>query len=574
MRTMHILSCWRVGLLVWLCWSSAVPLVSAAPVPWPDASFTYIADKQDLPEVLASFCRNFGIELQASQTVMSRTDKLNGKYTSTSPTEFLNQLSSAHGLQWFYYGGSLYVSRNFETATRAIAPVGISLPEFRKALTDLGIVEPKFGWGELPERGVAMVSGPPAYVELVVWAVATLPLPQPQQQMRVFRLKYASVNDRVISYRDQQITTAGVATILRNLVMGFGGAGGTSLANLPQLSNLITPLRSAQVLAEAVDDKGTGTASAAQTAAVKDGQEQGRTRASAAVVRPVIQADSRLNALVIKDLPQHMPAYEELIKLLDVPTKLIEIEAVIVDVNSSSIAELGIDWGARAGNIAGGFGTPGLPPDRMTGTVVFGDNVSPNTVIPNAGNFLMSRVRILEGKGNARIVSRPSVLTVDNLGALIDLSDTFYIQSVGERVANVVPVTVGTTLKVTPHIIETDKGESVHLIVDIEDGTIQETDNQQGLPRIRKSTIGTQAVMGEKESLLIGGFNAESDVRQLDQVPWLGSIPVIGILFKKKSSRVEKRERLFLITPKIITAPTLSPKLTEQRSGNDREKTE
>jgi len=124
----------------------------------------------------------------------------------------------------------------------------------------------------------------------------------------------------------------------------------------------------------------------------------------------------------------------------------------------------------------------------------------------------------------------------------------------------VVPITVGTTLKVTPHIIDTDKGESVHLSVDIEDGAIQENDTQQALPRIRKSTIGTQAVMGEKESLLIGGFNAESDIKQVDQVPWLGSIPVIGILFKKKSSRLEKRERLFLITPKIISASVLPSK--------------
>ncbi len=561
MRTTSILTQWRPWLLAWLCWIGVAPPALSAPAPWPDASFTFIADKQELPEVLASFCRNFGIELQASQAVMTRSERVNGKYTSASPTEFLNQLSSAFGLQWFYYGGTLYVSRNFETATRSISPVGISLPEFRKALTDLGIVEPKFGWGELPERGLAMVSGPPAYVELVVWAVATLPLPQPQQQMRVFRLKHAPVNDRVISYRDQQITTAGVATILRNLVTGVGGTGGTNIGNMAQLSNLITPMRTVQGLSQPYDDQASAPTQPSSVAtAGKEASEPSRARSAGALVRPVIQADSRLNAVVVRDLPQHMPAYEDLIKLLDVPTRLIEIEAVIVDVNSSSIAELGIDWGARAGNIAAGFGQPALAPDRMTSTVVIGENVNPTTVIPNAGNFLMSRVRILEGKGNARVVSRPSVLTVDNLGALIDLSDTFYIQSIGERVANVVPVSVGTTLKVTPHVIETEKGESVHLIVDIEDGSIQEAERQGVLPRIRRSTIGTQAVMGEKESLLIGGFNAESDVKQVDQVPWLGAIPVIGIFFKKKSSRLEKRERLFLITPKIISTSLLPSK--------------
>lgn len=522
---------------------------SAAPPPWPEATFTYLADRQDLPQLLGNFARSFGLELSLSEAVASRSDKVTGKFTTASPSEFLNQLSASYGLQWFYYGGTLYVSRHFESATRSVSPNGISLQEFRKALTDLGVVEPKFGWGELPDRGAAVVSGPPAYVDLVVWAVATLPLPQPTQQMRVFRLKHAQVNDRVISYRDQQITTAGVATILRNLVTGLGGVGGTSLTSLPQLAALAAPIREASPAQLADDGRGPQAASGS---AVPVGQ-QSSARAQAALNRPVIQADSRLNALIIKDAPDRMPAYEELIKLLDVPTKLIEIEAVIVDVNSNNLTELGIDWGARAGNVAGGFGRPDVAPDSVTGRIIFGRDVSPTTVIPNAGSFLMARVRALEGKGSARVVSRPSVLTVDNLGALIDLSETLYVQSIGERVATVVPISVGTTLKVTPHIIDTANGEAVHLVVDIEDGAIQDT-STQALPRIRRSTIGTQAVMNERESLLIGGFNAESDIRSTDKMPGLGDLPALGFLFKKKSTKVEKRERLFLITPKIISA--------------------
>jgi type III secretion protein C len=60
--------------------------------------------------------------------------------------------------------------------------------------------------------------------------------------------------------------------------------------------------------------------------------------------------------------------------------------------------------------------------------------------------------------------------------------------------------------------------------------------------------------MNEREALLIGGFNSESDLRQVDQIPSVGNIPIFGFLFKKKSTKFEKRERLFLITPKIISA--------------------
>lgn len=522
--------------------------VEAAPAPWPDASFTYIADKQELSVVLESFCRTFGLELLSSPAVSARKEIVNGKLSTTSPTEFLNQLASTYGLQWFYYGGTLYVSRNFETATRSISPGVTLLDNFHKALIDLGVVEQKFGWGELPDRGVAIISGPPAYVDLVVWSVSTLPLPQPDQQIKVFRLKHAQVDDRVISYRDQQITTAGVASILRNLITGETGR---PVGNSPQAAALTVPLKTMPASGERPDSK-SADSSKKEAGSGQEGQKTNGNSSEDSRRRPIIQSDSRLNAIIIKDTPQRMSIYEDLINVLDVPSKLIEIEAVIVDVNSSRITELGIDWGARAGNIAGGFGTPGKTPDGNTATIVIGKNVNPTTVIADAGNYLMTRIRLLEGNGDANIVSRPSILTIDNLGALIDLSETFYVQSVGERVANVVPVSVGVTLKVTPHIVEINNQFSVHLVVDIEDGSLQDR-LIQNLPTIRRSTIGTQAVMKENESLLIGGFNSEQDVRQVDGVPGLSNIPFFGIFFKKKVTNRSKKERLFLITPKIIS---------------------
>lgn len=530
--------------------------VGAAPVPWQEATFTYIADNQDLSKVLTSFCRTFGLELQLSTAVTARRDLVNGKLTTNSPSEFMNQLASTYGLQWFYYGGTLYVSRNFENSTRSISANGISLGNFRKALTDLGIIESKFGWGEVPDRGVAMVSGPPAYVDLVVWAVATLPLPQPEQQIRVFRLRHAQVSDRVISYRDQQITTPGVATILRNLVGGDAnrptnsgfGAGVMS----SQVSALAAPLQVMPPMAAGSEGKvgAMGTTGAVNGQVIQDTQQI--SNSADVRLRPVIQADPRLNAVVIRDTPQRLEIFEEVIALLDTPSRLIEIEAVIVDVSSSRMSELGIDWVGRAGSITGGFGTPGKEVDGLTATASFGKNANPSTVIPDAGNFLMTRIRALEGTGDAKVVSRPSVLTLDNLGALIDLSDTFYVQSVGERVANVVPISVGTTLKVTPHIVESGGNSSVHLVVDIEDGAILDERKFKDLPTIRRSVIGTQAVMSARESLLIGGFNSESSIKQLDAVPILGKLPILGYFFKKSSSTNKKSERLFLITPKIV----------------------
>ena len=534
-------------------------LVLATNVPWPENSFTYIADSQPLARVLSSFCRTFGLELQASPAVLSRNEIVNGKISTNTPTEFLDQIAATYGMQWFYSNGVLFVSRSSETVTKSFAVNGTSLTNFRKALLQIGVLNEKFGWGELADRGVVIVSGPPAYVDQLGWAVATMPLPQVDQQIKVFRLKYAQVNDRVITYRDQRITTPGVATLLRSLITGDRSqlSSTTSASSMSQLETVAAPLQPLGGMGEKSNEKSESGKS--NNAPNSNSDSSGGSASGEKRNTTTIQADSRLNAIIVKDTPQRIAIYEELIQSLDIPTKLVEIEAVIVDVNSSRVSDLGIDWGGRAGNVAGGFGVPGATPDVMTGTLAFGKGVSPNTVIADAGNFLMARVRILEGSGDARVVSRPSILTQDNLGALIDLSETFYVQSVGERVANVVPVSAGTTLKVTPHIIESSNGSSVQLTVDIEDGALTKV-KVQTLPTVTRSIIGTQAVMRERESLLIGGFNSESEDKSEDRVPGLGSIPLLGIFFKKKTTNFGKRERLFLITPKIVPDSSLLTK--------------
>jgi type III secretion protein C len=100
----------------------------------------------------------------------------------------------------------------------------------------LGVLEPRFGWGELPEQGVVVVSGPPAYVRLIEATLAALPSAPGGQQVRVFRLKHAAVEDRIINYRDREITTPGVANILRNLVLGSTSASGQRTVAMPNLS--------------------------------------------------------------------------------------------------------------------------------------------------------------------------------------------------------------------------------------------------------------------------------------------------------------------------------------------------
>ena len=113
------------------------------------------------------------------------------------------------------------------------------------------------------------------------------------------------------------------------------------------------------------------------------------------------------------------------------------------------VNELGVTWGRRIGTTSlGGMAIWGCVP----ATVCRGRSGFAWHLGIIVSTRLAARLRALESDGQANILSQPSILTADNLGAMIDPSDTFYIRTLDERVATVTPVTVGTSLRVTPRI--------------------------------------------------------------------------------------------------------------------------
>ncbi|CCN04998.1 putative type III secretion protein [Bordetella bronchiseptica Bbr77] len=535
----------RLGYLVRGAWAGGVMLLAAgsawAAPNWPLAPYSYYAQQQSLSDVLREFAAGFSLALQQGKGVQG---VVNGRFNAHTPTEFIERLSGIYGFNWFVHAGTLYVSRTSDVVTRAVDAAGASPSALRQALLQLGILDERFGWGELPAQGVAMVSGPPAYVALVEQAVAALPKGAGNQQVAVFRLKHASVSDRVIRYRDQQVVTPGMATMLRQLILGAGPGNDAALAAVA------APLReNPPVFGDAAADGKAPLVGAAQAA--------GRR-----LSEPSVQADTRLNALIVQDIPERMPIYRALIEQLDVPSTLIEIEAMIVDVNTDLVNELGVTWGAQIGTTSLGYGDLGLRPGNGLPVDGAAADLAPGTLGISVSTRLAARLRALESDGQANILSQPSILTADNLGAMIDLSDTFYIRTLGERVATVTPVTVGTSLRVTPRYIAARGGRQVELAIDIEDGRVLQEYPIDGLPRVRKSSISTLAVVGDEQTLLIGGYNNRRDEEQVEKVPLLGDIPGLGFLFSSKSRAVQRRERLFLIRPRVVAIegkPVFSP---------------
>lgn len=533
MNRLHTWHACRVFSALWLA-CTLLGNAYAQRQPWPEAPFAYFAKGESVAKVLGDFAKTFGLEAKVASNVQGI---VNGKFSANTPKQYLDGLGATYGFVWYHHGGTLHVSKTGDNSPRTFRMASSEVSQFKAALTTLGVYDERFGWAEFPDRGVVIASGPPAYLELISKTLNQLgPSSAAPHELQIFTLKYANVEDRSYTYRDKQITQPGVATMLRNLIEGGGDTRGTPLS-----------ARSSK------EDKGSTKPDASSEKAAAEAPKAPTPPSGNNAARASIQADARLNAVIIRDTPDRMPMYERLIRDLDVPSALIEIEATIIDVNTTRTDELGINWANRRNDRTVGFGNTSVDPSAGTLTIARGSEaLNRTTILANTANFFLSQVRLLEGLGDARVLAKPSVLTVDNLGAVLDLSETFYIRVQGERVADVIPVTTGTLLKVTPRLIhQADGKRRVQLVVDVEDGAVQDRQFDR-IPTIRKSTINTQAVIAENESLLIGGYLFDQDVSNNDRVPVVGAVPGVGWFFRNESATKQKRERLFMITPRVV----------------------
>ena len=522
----------------------------AAPPPdWPQTSFSVYARNEPIRDILQSFATAYGIHLVTAHNV---SGVANGRLFAPTPQQFLDDLAQTNGLVWFYYGGTLYVNPRSEiTRSRIDLPRGAAR-NARNALEELGLVFPQFGVTAFPENDAVIVSGPPPYVGLVREVLSMLPedAESAETSIYVYRLKHASAEDRTFYYRDKEVTIPGVTTILRNLMQSGNAGAAIKVHNTSRSSESATAL-------ESMDGAGLNGNERVSTAGNRNENYQDDASSGPAQMR--IQSDPRLNAVIIRDTKDRISQYEALLSTIDIPVALIEIEAAVVDVNVSKLEELGVDWRGQNGNVSGGFGNiEAATPGENELSIAVGPDANLNTILTSAGSYFLTKIRALESSGDARISSRPSVLTVDNLEAVLDLSRTIYVRVSGERVANLFPVTAGIMLRVTPRLILQGNQHSVQLDVDIEDGTIDDQTTVDEIPSVQRSTISTQAVVGREESLLIGGYVYETQVDNESKVPLLGDIPGLGILFRSTEQSNERRERFFMITPKIVNLPAAS----------------
>ena len=408
--------------------------LAAIPAEWKNTAYAYEAEHKPLREVLDDFAQTFGTQLQIEGLL---DGNVNGKIRANTPQSLLDRLGMEHRFQWYLYNNTLYISALDQQESARLEVSSETVADLKQALTDIGLLDNRFGWGELPEDGVVLVSGPKRYIEQIKQFSSQRRSAEEKQSVLTYPLKFANAGDRPIDYRGEKMIIPGVASMLRGLLEPRSASATAKATRAPSSGAAIT-----SPMAQGLPRLGNPLLSQMLAPPSSEAQfNNGMSltpRASVSAGRIRVEADVRNNAVMIYDLPERHGMYRDLIAQLDVARKLVEIDAIILDIERTQLREFGVNWGFQNANFRGGV-----------------NNIAPGSSsqlsIANRDGFFAD-VRALEQRGLATLVSNPSVLTLENQPAVIDFNRTQYLTA-GNEVATILPITVGTSFQVVPRVI-------------------------------------------------------------------------------------------------------------------------
>lgn len=296
-----------------------------------------------------------------------------------------------------------------------------------------------------------------------------------------------------------------------------------------------------------------------------------------------VTVDVRTNALVIRDYAWNMAKIHDVVKELDSKTPQVMIEARIVEVNSNFARELGVQWGGAYETGSSGLfqvtGAKGTSNALTGGTGLSGNNLAVNLpaavgvgsggalgfTFANAGSTLQLDLQLsaMEDTGRGRILSNPRVLTLNNKEAKISSGTEILIPttSILSTTTSTTGTTAGATsntgvttidakleLTVTPHITP-DNQILIHVKTQKKDPDYNR--QVQNIPPLSTRTAETDLLVGDNETVVIGGIYTRNESQGEKSVPWLSKIPILGWLFKKETKTDIQNELLIFITPTV-----------------------
>jgi len=291
--------------------------------------------------------------------------------------------------------------------------------------------------------------------------------------------------------------------------------------------------------------------------------------------RGSVIVEPRTNSLIITETAPKLAEIRGLIELVDIPIRQVMIEARIVIAQSDATKNLGIEWGGaylntNNDNITSVSGNTenvvNLNESVINGTqpqvdfpgallVDLGVTRSSGFAIgfTSGDLFLTAELSALEAAGQGEVVSQPKVITGDKQQASIKSGTEVPYQessASGETTTSFKDAVL--SLEVTPNITPDDR---IMLDLQVNQDSIGElVPSGQGgfIPSIDTTQLNTQVLVGNGETVVLGGVFKTEDIESIEKVPFFGDLPYIGAFFRNESTSSKKTETLIFITPRIL----------------------
>jgi type IV pilus assembly protein PilQ len=290
-----------------------------------------------------------------------------------------------------------------------------------------------------------------------------------------------------------------------------------------------------------------------------------------------ILSDDRSNQLIIRDIPSVIPVIDNLIRQLDRKSQQVEIEARVVSASRSFAQDIGVQLGfagttTNGRSIIGGDSAVGTssvsipagsaipqPPLVSAGTHSLPLNINLGSGTPTSGLYLGHNspnfavdffITAAEAKGVGKLLSKPRVVTQNNEKATVKQGQKIPIQTTINNTISVQFIDAVLKLEVTPQI--TAEG-TVFMDVIVENTQIDAgIPRVQGVPALDTQSAETKVLVADGGTVVIGGIIVSSQRVDITEVPLLGSLPIIGHLFRRNNVAISSQELLFFLTPRVI----------------------
>lgn len=292
--------------------------------------------------------------------------------------------------------------------------------------------------------------------------------------------------------------------------------------------------------------------------------------------RGSVVVDERTNSIVVTDTAAKLSEIRDLIEKVDIPIRQVMIEARIVIASSNIDEQLGIRWGGGYLNVDGdkftsiagdsasvtdlnrqliGGSSPVALPSAPFVDLGVADATSSFAVgFTSTDLFLTAELSALEASGEGEVVSQPKVITGDKQKASIKSGTEIpYQEGAASGATTTAFKEAVLKLDVTPNITPDDR-ILLDLVVNQDSvGDLVPSGNGGLIPTIDTTELTTQVLVGNGETVVLGGVFKNEELVKVEKVPLLGDIPYLGNLFKSTANTQQKTETLIFITPRILS---------------------